>query len=605
MLAPPAMWISTALGCGMLAHNAGHRSTLDHGQVDFMKAAAKPLTGSHVLTIDANTYRMRGEHGPLREAKLTQMPIRTPASELENQTEDESKKPAGSIAKTVHIEEEYEPKVLEAYEAFEDRHEHRGHLARRLLVSLDASNPTSIAIAHQFDRARIEVARNRFFMSEALGTVNTYKSNRKTKTKWKLQTSIWAPRAKWCESKDFWEREEVEKNMFNLDWKRCCECGIGRFILRTDDGNGSNMGDEEAHADEVTQVESVLWAHHLTVNALFDYYATVGASNDVTHMGPNAFSQFVIDCRLANKNSSFCKSTHFDQLFIAADASSAGGKTKEVHNRKKALNRQEFMQCLVKIGCMRYVQDGTIAVVSTALERLFLADIEPRLDPKVFAPSNNFRTSNCYVESTDDVLRKHEASLRLIFERACKLDGQDLSKGIANAMVSYASWKEVCKRFELVNLDLTERDVTLAFTMSRMRASDEQLDKSRILLTHLSFEDFLEAVCRLAARKAFPTAQEIQDVGDDRITNAGQYLIRLRELAPDEHDSLIRARQQAWGLEPLQPFSLCIDHMCSLLMATCQSLAARAGGGVDSLSVSGRSVNEKEVAAALKIGGAR
>ena len=548
------------------------------------------------MSTDETVYRMKGEHGPLRGAKLTQAPIRAhPEDEADY---DEQQRVAQEASRTADAEDDYDPAILHAYEDFQDRHQDRNYRARRLLNSLDTNHPASRTLAHEFDRACVEVARNRLFVREALGTIATYKSRTKPKTKWRLDTSIWAPRVKSSESKDFWDHENVERKMFNLDWSRCIDCGIGRFILRLDDESEDN-----ADADEVTQVASVLWAHHNTVNALFDYYATTGSSNDVTHMGPNAFSQFVADFRLSDKNSSFCKPTHFDQLFVAADSSGANGKTKEAYNRKKALNRQEFVQCLVKIGCMRYVQEGTIADVSTAVEQLLSADVEPRLDPKVFAPSNDFRTSHCYVESTDDVLRKYEDSLRLIFERACKLDGQDLSKGIANKMVSFASWKEVCKRFELVNLDLTERDVTLAFAMSRMRVSDEQVEKSRILLTHLAFEDFLEAICRLATRKAFPTVQEIEAAGDDGITNAGQYLLRLRGLSPEEHDTMIRSRQQVWGSEPLQPFELCIEHMCSLLMVTCQHLATRTGS-IDTSLCHGKFVTEKEVSAVLKVGGA-
>ena len=186
MLAPPAMWISTAIGCGMLAHQAGYTS--DHSQLNFMELPTTPVTGSVVLTTDANTYRIRGEHGPVREVKLTQMPIRTPASELEEPTE-KGTKIARDIAHTNDIDHWYEPEVLQAYEDFEDRHHHRGHLARRLLDSLDTINPTSITIAHRFDRARIEVARNRFFMTEALSTINTYKFKTKPKTKWMADLS--------------------------------------------------------------------------------------------------------------------------------------------------------------------------------------------------------------------------------------------------------------------------------------------------------------------------------------------------------------------------------------------------------------------------------
>ena len=66
----------------------------------------------------------------------------------------------------------------------------------------------------------------------------------------------------------------------------------------------------------------MLWEFHDLINAIFDYYAAMGASDDVTHIGPNAFTQFANDCQLVDKYSEFCKGTHFDQLFIAVNASS-------------------------------------------------------------------------------------------------------------------------------------------------------------------------------------------------------------------------------------------------------------------------------------------
>lgn len=77
--------------------------------------------------------------------------------------------------------------------------------------------------------------------------------------------------------------------------------------------------------------------------------------------------------------------------WMQVDASGAGGKTEEKYNKKKGLNRQEFLQCLVKIACMRYVQSGEIIDVSDAAHRLFRVDIEPRLDSRVFIEGNEFR----------------------------------------------------------------------------------------------------------------------------------------------------------------------------------------------------------------------
>lgn len=120
---------------------------------------------------------------------------------------------------------------------------------------------------------------------------------------------------------------------------------------------------------------------------------------------------------------------------MAVDASSIGGKTDEKHNRKNALNRQEFVQALVKCACMKYVKSGEVVDVSDALHRMFSRDIDPRMDPKVFCEPNEFRTAHTYTEPVDTVLRSFETSLRLLFDRACKLRGQSAAAGIRNKLV--------------------------------------------------------------------------------------------------------------------------------------------------------------------------
>ena len=142
---------------------------------------------------------------------------------------------------------------------------------------------------------------------------------------------------------------------------------------------------------------------------------------------------------------------------------------------------------------MRYVSPGVVVDVSEAVHRMFSHDIDPQLDPKIFVEGNDFRRKYAYIEEVDVVLRKHEDSLRLIFERACRMRGQNAARGIANKLVSFECWRDVCRLFNLVDVDLTERDATLAFVWSRMRVVDEQADRGRIQLTHLSFEDFVRA----------------------------------------------------------------------------------------------------------------
>jgi hypothetical protein len=62
------------------------------------------------------------------------------------------------------------------------------------------------------------------------------------------------------------------------------------------------------------------------------------------------------------------RSADFDQLFIAVDSSNIhGGKISEQFNRKKALNRREWLQVLVQAPVMKYVLAGHVDDISTAV----------------------------------------------------------------------------------------------------------------------------------------------------------------------------------------------------------------------------------------------
>ena len=460
--------------------------------------------------------------------------------------------------------------VVEACDSFDRRHQRHWDVSETFLFKLQR-DISRITKQNAFDSELQELRMNRYALREKNNlTAQTYekrKGKERSKKKWTLWDSIWVPRTKWCDSLDFLDTEECELKLFQCDWERSLACGVGRYILKMD----HDEDEDETHLDgmdEVQEVVQVLWEYHDLVYVAFDYYACQGASDDITAMSFNAFAQFVADCGLASNKSKFCKKTHFDQLFIAVDSSNAGGsKTGEKMNRKKALNRQEWLQCLVKMAIMRYVQSGEMADVSEALERLLRVDVEPNLDRQVFVEGNVFRDRYIYNEPVDVILWRHEANLRLIFEKLTRLKGQNAAAGIANKMVSFETWKEFARIFELYGDDLTERHITLAFVWSRMKVIDEEDPKTRVKLTHLAYEDFVEAICRLAAHKALPTDDELAKAESNC---AGMYLRQMQADQPDEYADLISSRARPWASQPLLRMERCVEHMCSILVVTGQ-----------------------------------
>ena len=101
------------------------------------------------------------------------------------------------------------------------------------------------------------------------------------------------------------------------------------------------------------------------------------------------------------------------------------------YNDSLLLTRHEFLQCIIRIAMAihftRNADDDELEVtrcyahelaentVSAAVDCVCL-HIHKRAPPEIHQDSNAFRRHHCYIEPVDAVLRKHEGSLRRIFE---------------------------------------------------------------------------------------------------------------------------------------------------------------------------------------------
>jgi len=155
----------------------------------------------------------------------------------------------------------------------------------------------------------------------------------------------------------------------------------------------------------------------------------------------------------------------------------------------------------------------------------------------------------------------------MLYERTCKLGGVNAAKGLANKLVAYPDWKDMVSMLGLADSDLSVRDVSLCFLWSRMRVVDEQDPKGRLRLMHLSFEDWLEALCRVATLKSLPTDEEIAEA---EAPNAGVYMKELAEEEPAAYDQLMKSRAIAFGATPLQPIWRCIEHLIQIIIVHVQ-----------------------------------
>ena len=252
-------------------------------------------------------------------------------------------------------------------------------------------------------------------------------------------------------------------------------------------------------------------------------------------------------------------------------------------NKGSSLNRQEFLQTLVRCAIGVYVKRGTIGDVSDSVNQLCVANLLPCMQqrcPNALQNSNAFRTRFCYIEATSLVLEANISSLRALYENYAEVSHAAGDALRDDALMSIGEWLTFVKQMGLV----TSKQLSIAqaksiFVWSRIRSVDGSSDRAEIRLRHLMFEDFLEALVRMATMMAFPTKIEIEEVG---ASNAGEYLIAMQAEDTKLYDAFLESHRprhadadgsdfdaKGTGLDALfQPVWLTIQHLVDLLVRT-------------------------------------
>ena len=280
---------------------------------------------------------------------------------------------------------------------------------------------------------------------------------------------------------------------------------------------------------------------------------------------------FVLDCNLAESKSKFCKPADLDRLFVAVDGLTGGKK------RDKALERAEFLQCLVRMAVLKYVQPKIMQDVSEAYERLLVEDIEPRLNPAMFAHPNAFREL-CYTQSVEEVLKRHEESLRSLFSAISRVGRTPATKPLG-PMLTLGEWKTLCKRLNLIDLDLTDRDCNMCFVNSRMAVIDGQSERGKPKEAAIPFEGFCECLCRVACLKALPTAEEMAAASKPGppCSDAGQFFLNMHD--PKLETQFREANAVPYGGTPRMPVAECVEGLLSIILRTIEIQVSSEKGG--------------------------
>ena len=232
--------------------------------------------------------------------------------------------------------------------------------------------------------------------------------HRRTRRRFKLDESVWAPRKSGGNSHDYFETAAAMRHTFNTDWALAVKAhGLQHFIETSqtkarDEAEGTNVfyGDfraSEYAAREVDEAREAIWQYHQLFYGAFDYYALQDPVTDEwgeADIYGVSFNSFLALIRNMGWESRNCPMRLFEIIFKQVNAVDDATKDVDTFNALNKLARHEFLQALVRIAVTRYVVTLEIKDVSDAIAQCG-ADMECHLDPEALQRSNLFRARYC------------------------------------------------------------------------------------------------------------------------------------------------------------------------------------------------------------------
>ena len=187
----------------------------------------------------------------------------------------------------------------------------------------------------------------------------------------------------------------------------------------------------------------------------------------------------------------------------------------------------------------------------------------------------------CYRKDVTELLAQRQGLLSTLYSCASAggagggKGGMVAGKGgmtkAEGEMLNLGEWKCLLRGLDLIGPDLSECDATLCFAWSRMVVIDDSTARGRLRETHLPYEGFLEALCRVSTLMALPTDAEIEAAS---CRDAGAFVEELKARDGLSYVSMQQERKVAWGETPPQPEERCVAHLMALVT---RRLELRAG----------------------------
>eukprot|EP00947_MAST-08B_sp_MAST-8B-sp1_P001108 g1108.t1 len=272
------------------------------------------------------------------------------------------------------------------------------------------------------------------------------------KVPWSLARSVWAPRVREADSAAWLDNERTLKKAAMADLAHTHR--IEKLV------KSNQAALEELYAVIVMFFPQIWEVYRL---------ASCSGSNCGYHVCSwNNFTDFYVSSGIVDEKTA--KTADLDRIFVTVNVQ----KRKEDKNNSKAMTRFEFLEALVRIAMLKFMQNGAETSVAKAFEKLCREHVA-----KLSLDSNEFRSEKIYKEEVDTVFQDRLERLTGLFSAAA---GKDQRMDIGE-------WSMLMELTEIYTAAFTEKQARIPFVLSNPLVIDEhtrsQAQMTRDRHTHL------------------------------------------------------------------------------------------------------------------------
>ena len=239
--------------------------------------------------------------------------------------------------------------------------------------------------------------------------------------------------------------------------------------------------------EEIEKVKNLLQSSYKNLKMAYKYLSSVGVSGEVWSIGSNVLTEFLSKCKILDDN---MRLKDADLKFIATITDPT--QSKNLRNPEKSLVRYQFLEVWVRMAEQKYITSGNITSYAEAVEKILEEHLLPFITSNdTLYNAQKWREDRYWNEECDTVLKSYLPILQGLYKRYSGLK----SKPGQKKFTSLEELNKLATDSQILNDNLVDRDVTIAFNLSMMTQVDE-LNSDRIF--QMTFIEFVEALARVA-----------------------------------------------------------------------------------------------------------